>query len=48
MSFKDFSTTHNPPAKKKPDVENKAAPPVEHQPAPSGGAPAAAKPANKA
>lgn len=48
MSFKDFSKTHNPPAKKKPDAETKAVRRVDLPPVRGGDAPAAAKPANKA
>jgi hypothetical protein len=47
MSFKKFSNTHNPPIEKKPDAEKKAAPMVDHPPAPGSNTPAAAKPANK-
>lgn len=47
MSFKNFSTTHNLPAKDKPVIDSKAAPMVDQPPAPSGNAPAAAKPAAK-
>jgi hypothetical protein len=50
MSFKSFSTTHNTPAKANPaanGANGKAAPLVDHPPAPAAKAPAAAKPANK-